>query len=100
MRRPGAAGWVGGQGAVRGDVLEDLVDQVEYVWVVDGVDVPPPLAAGGDDPGQTELAEVLARGGDTHADARRQGADVVLPLCGQRHQVQPDGCGEHGEGAR
>jgi hypothetical protein len=67
-------------------VFEDLVYQVQDVGVVDGVDVAAALAAGGDDAGQAELAEVLACGGD--ADS--------CPL----HQVQPDRSGEHGEGAR
>jgi hypothetical protein len=61
-------------------VLEDLVDQVEDVRVVDGVDVATALAAGGNDAGQPELAQVLARGGDADARAFGQRADVVLAL--------------------
>ena len=92
-------GWVGGEAAVGGDVFEDLVDHVEDVGVVDGVDVPAALAAGRDDAGQAEFAEVLAGGGDADADPVGERAYVVLALGRQGHQVQPDRRREHRERA-
>jgi len=52
-------------------VAEDLLEHGQHVWVFDGVVGMAALAAGRDDPGQPQLGQVLAGGGDAEADPRR-----------------------------
>ena len=59
------------------------------VRVLDGVDVPTPLAAHVDQPAQAQFAQVLAHRGGPHAGALGQRGDVVHAFRGQPHGVQP-----------
>src|ERR1700733_10114175 len=85
---PSTMGSVRGYGgrceaAVGSDVGEDLLDQGEHVRVLDGVDVAAAVSACADQPGQAQLAQMLAHSGNTDAGAFCQGADVVDVLGGK-----------------
>jgi len=82
-------GLVGGEAAVGGDVGEDLVDEGEYVGVIDGVDLSSSFTSGGDDAGESEFAQVLAGGGDAHPGSLGKCSNVEFSLGG----FQPSGGG-------
>src|SRR5690242_17767893 len=91
---------VGRQGAVRRDVAEDLVEHGQDVRVLDRVVGVAPLAPGRHDPGQPQLGQVLAGGGDAQPDPPGQGADVGRLVRHQPGQVQPGRAAEQGERRR
>jgi len=78
-------------GVAVGDVVEDLLDQYGHVRIIHGVDVLGALGAGGDQPGQAQLREVLADRGDLRPDRRGEGGDIALGMVQQPpRQPQPD----------
>ena len=91
---------VGGQGAVGGDVAEDLVEHGQHVRILDRVVQVAALAPGRDDPGQPQLGQVLAGGGDAQADSPGQRADVGGLVRHQPGQVQPGRAAEQRERRR
>ena len=95
--RPARGLGIGRQGAVRCDVAEDLLEHGQHVRIFDGVVGVPPLAPGGHDPGQPQLGQVLAGGGDAEADPPGQRADVGRLVRHQPGQVQPGRAAEQGE---
>ena len=78
---------IGGERAVGSNVLEDLLDHGDHVRIVDGVDLAAAVSSATDDPGQSELGQVLACRGHAHSGSCRQRADVVLALGSQSHQM-------------
>ena len=80
-------GGIGGEGAVGRNVLEDLLDHGDDVRIVDCIDLAATVASATDDPGQSELSQVLARRGHAYSGSCRQRAHVVFALGGQSDQV-------------
>ena len=91
---------IGGQGAVGSDVAEDLVEHGQHVRILDSVVGVAALAPGRNDPGQPQLGQVLAGGGDAEADPPGQRADVGCLVRHQPGQVQPGRAAEQRERGR
>jgi drug/metabolite transporter (DMT)-like permease len=91
---------IGGQRAVQRDVAEDLVEHGQHVRILDGVVQVAALAPGRNDPGQPQLGQVLAGGGDAEADPPGQRADVGGLVRHQPGQVQPGRAAEQRERRR
>jgi NAD(P)-dependent dehydrogenase (short-subunit alcohol dehydrogenase family) len=91
---------IGRERAVRRDVAEDLVEHGQHVRILDGVVGVAALAPGRNDPGQPQLGQVLAGGGDAEADPPGQRADVGGLVRHQPGQVQPGRAAEQRERPR
>ena len=83
-----------------GVVAHGQLDDVDDVLIVNEVDLAFALAAGADQAGEFELAEVVADGGHALRDFLGQGADVAFALGEQPHEVQPHGGREQPESGR
>ena len=76
---------------------ECLSDQSSDVGAPSGVEHAAAVASSGDQPGEAQLGEVLARGGSRDSSEAGQGGDVQLAVCQRPQDAQPTWLGSHAE---